>query len=160
MPSAEKSEYTIREARPADLDIIIRHRRNMFAEMGYRQDARFTSALEASRRHFGEQLERGTYRGWFIENTAGQIVAGGGLFILEYPPSPRDPSPRRPLIVNMYTEPACRRRGLARRLMETMIAWCREQGFGSIMLHASAEGRPLYASLGFQPANEMRLMVR
>jgi hypothetical protein len=38
-----------------------------------------------------------------------------------------------------------------------MIAWCREQGYKTVALHASDEGRPLYESLGFQPTNEMRL---
>ncbi len=41
----------------------------------------------------------------------------------------------------MYTEPSHRRGGLARRLMEEMIGWC----------------RALYASLGFTPTNEMSL---
>jgi GNAT superfamily N-acetyltransferase len=61
------------------------------------------------------------------------------------------------MILNMFTEPTFRRRGLARMLMQTMIAWCREQGYKTVALHASDEGRPLYESLGFQPTNEMRL---
>jgi len=56
----------------------------------------------------------------------------------------------------MYTEPEHRRRGLARRLMEAMIGWCREEGYASLFLHASDEGRALYAALGFSPTNEMR----
>ena len=49
----------------------------------------------------------------------------------------------------MYTEPEHRRRGLARRLMAEMIAWCRAAGLGSVSLHASDAGRPLYEALGF-----------
>jgi hypothetical protein len=41
--------------------------------------------------------------------------------------------------------------------MKVMIAWCRENGFTSVGLHASEEGRPLYEQLSFQPTNEMRL---
>ncbi len=160
MTADETKRFTIREGLPGDLDTIMRHRRNMFADMGYPQDARFDAALDASRPYFEEQLRRGAYRAWFAENESHEIVAGGGLFVLEYPSSPRDPSPRRPLIVNMYTEPAYRRNGLARQLMRIMIDWCRAQGFGSIMLHASADGRPLYESLGFVQTNEMRLILR
>jgi GNAT superfamily N-acetyltransferase len=50
-----------------------------------------------------------------------------------------------------------RRKGVARELMKVMIAWCRENGFTSVGLHASEEGRPLYEQLSFQPTNEMRL---
>jgi hypothetical protein len=41
-----------------------------------------------------------------------------------------------------------------------MTQWLKEQGFGSVVLHASDEGRPLYESLGFQPTNEMRLSLK
>jgi hypothetical protein len=33
--------------------------------------------------------------------------------------------------------------------METIHAWCLENGLTSALLNASAEGRPLYESLGY-----------
>ena len=60
----------------------------------------------------------------------------------------------------MYTEPAARRRGLAKRLLQVMTDWCREHGFSNVSLHASDAGRPLYESFGFRPTNEMRLKLR
>ena len=60
----------------------------------------------------------------------------------------------------MYTEPDFRRQGLARRVLETMLAWCREQEIVRVYLHASDEGRPLYESLGFEATNEMKLMLK
>jgi len=62
-------------------------------------------------------------------------------------------------ILNMYTEPAFRRQGSARQILETVIVWCRDEGFRSVYLHASGAGRPLYELLGFEP-NEMRLVVK
>jgi len=59
----------------------------------------------------------------------------------------------------MYTEPEYRRQGLARRLMEAMVAWCRAERMTSVYLHASDDGRALYESLGFTPTNEMRLVL-
>ena len=59
----------------------------------------------------------------------------------------------------MFTDAAHRRRGLARRLMETMLEWCRAEGMRFLYLHASDDGRPLYESLGFTPTNEMRLAL-
>lgn len=44
--------------------------------------------------------------------------------------------------------------------MQTMIDWCRHEGFTHVSLHASADGRSLYESLGFEPSNEMRLNLR
>ena len=156
----QRGGFTIREATVADLDLVLHHRRSMFFDMGYRDEAVLSAMLSTSRPFFSERLADGRYRAWFVESPSGDVVAGGGLIIFDYHSSPRDPHPRKPVIVNMYTNPAYRRKGFARTLMETMIAWCRTQGFGSILLHASKDGRPLYEQLGFEPTNEMRLMLR
>ena len=59
-------------------------------------------------------------------------------------------------MLNVFTERAWRRRGLAKLLMEHVIAGARTAGVTTLVLHASAEGRPLYEALGFSPTNEMR----
>jgi GNAT superfamily N-acetyltransferase len=61
-----------------------------------------------------------------------------------------------PLIVNVYTEPTWRGRGIARALMQALMDWADTAGCDRVLLHASDAGRPLYQSLGFAPTNEMR----
>ncbi len=158
--AADTSDLSIRTATEADIETILRHRRDMFLDMGYPDNDALARAMALSRSFIADRLAQGNYHGWFVVTPAGEVVAGGGLYFSEPAPSPRDPSPKRPIIVNMYTERPYRRRGLARRLMEVMIAWCRNQGFGSILLQASSEGRPLYEKLGFKQTNEMRMMLR
>ena len=85
--------------------------------------------------------------------------SGGGVLILPFQPGPRDPRPERPWIVNVFTEPDYRGKGLARVLMAEMVEWCRAQGFTVVSLHASDAGRPIYAGMGFLPTNEMRLRL-
>ena len=150
---------TIRQATPADLDVVMRHRRSMFADMGDRDRPALDAMDASSRPLFARALADGSYRGWLAQEHDGRVVAGGGIILLPYHSSPRDPSPQRAWIVNMYTEPEHRRQGLARRLMDEMIAWCRGRRMTTVYLHASDEGRPLYESLGFTPTNEMRLRL-
>jgi len=150
---------TIRAATPADLDVVMRHRRSMFADMGNRERVDLDAMDASSRPLFARALGEGSYRGWLAQEHDGRVVAGGGIILLPYHSSPRDPSPQRAWIVNMYTEPEHRRQGLARRLMDEMIAWCRGRRMTTVYLHASDEGRPLYESLGFTPTNEMRLRL-
>lgn len=57
----------------------------------------------------------------------------------------------------MWTEPAHRRQGLGSRVLDAMLAWSRANGIRRLTLHASADGRPLYAKYGFKQTNEMRL---
>jgi GNAT superfamily N-acetyltransferase len=127
--------------------------------MGYRDEAQLDAMQGVSAPFFEAGLRDGTYRGFFATDETGRIVAGGGVVLLAYQPHPLDPRPRRAFVVNLYTEPEHRRRGLARRLMEAMIEWCRGEGYATLSLHASDEGRALYESLGFVPTNEMRLTL-
>lgn len=148
----------IRQATVADVDIIVHHRRSMFADMGYGDEAARDAMATAARPFTEAALRDGSYRGWLVEDED-RVVAGGGLTIAGFQPTPLDPKPRRAWVLNMYTEQAYRRRGLAGELLQSMIGWCREQGFRSVSLHASDAGRPLYELLGFGPTNEMRLVL-
>ena len=152
--------YSFREAGAGDIETILEQRRRMFTDMGYPADSVLDDAVAASREFFGAWMADGRYRAWLVETPGGEIVAGGGVLVTAHLPSPRDPNPLRPLIVNVYTAPAYRRRGIARRLLEIMLAWCRGQGFGSVTLYASPDGKPLYEAAGFATTNEMRLMLR
>jgi GNAT superfamily N-acetyltransferase len=153
-------EITLREAGPADLAVIVHHRRAMFEDMGQKDDAALEAMERSSRPFFAQALAEGWYRAWLAQNAGGEVVAGGGILILPWPSHPRDSQTRRPMIVNVYTEPAYRRLGLARRLMVAMLDWLRQEGYGTVTLHASDYGRSLYESLGFQATNEMRLQLK
>lgn len=148
----------LRPAGPGDLDIILRHRREMFREMGG-DYARGLEAFEpASRSYFECALRDGSYYGVFGE-VDGTTVAGGGVVIAPWPGSPLNFDPRRAWILNVYVEPEHRGQGYARAVMASLIEWCRSQGFRCVSLHSSEEGRALYHKLGFRNTNEMRLVL-
>jgi GNAT superfamily N-acetyltransferase len=147
----------IRPAGIDDLAIILHHRTEMFREMGFTDAAALNDVAETAAAYFGKALPDGSYRAWLVENEDGQIVGGGGLLIAGWPGFPGEKQSRRVWILNMYTAPAHRRQGIARRVVETIVEWCRTEGFTVIALHASKAGRPLYESFGFQPTSEMRL---
>ena len=62
-------------------------------------------------------------------------------------------------MLNVYTEPAHRRNGVARAIMAAIMDSSREQRLARLVLHASKEGRPLYEDLGFEDSNEMRIKL-
>lgn len=153
-------EIRVREAGAEDLKHIVHHRRAMFEEMGFRDSGVLDRVEEFSREYFSEALRTGAYRGWLAEELKGQIVGGGGIVIAAWPGYPGENRAERAWILNMYTEPGARRCGVAKRLLETMIEWCRTRGFSAVSLHASSAGRPLYETVGFQQTNEMVLKLR
>jgi len=106
-----------------------------------------------------EKMSAGEYLGWFAMAEDGSVAAGAGLWLMDWPPHMVGPGSRRGNILNVYTRPEFRRQGLARRLIETAIDWCRANGVRTVILYASDEGRPLYRALGFEASNEMRMTM-
>ncbi len=153
-------DIKIRTATPEDCAVILHHRRRMFEDMEEGSADDLDRMVEATAPWLDRALAEGSYRGWLAENPGGKVVAGGGVLVSSWPAGPRDHYARRALIINVYTEPEFRRQGLARRLMLLMIQWLKDQAFSSVSLHASAAGRPLYDTLGFQSTNEMRLRLQ
>jgi len=49
----------------------------------------------------------------------------------------------------LATAPEHRRNGLGREVCAAAVAWLRDRGCATVLLYATNEGRPLYASLGF-----------
>ena len=147
--------FTLRNANVGDIDVLVYHRYAMWRDM--RLSASVLEAVETpARAYFTAALPTGGYVGWLAE-ADGKVVGGGGVVISAWPGLAGSTLPNRAMILNMFVEPDYRRRGIARALMLAMIEWCKAQGFSSVGLHASEEGRPLYESLRFQPTNEMRL---
>lgn len=120
-----------------------------------------TASLEeveaATRVRLASQLASGEYSGWLVEHQ-GLVVAGAGVLLHQYYPSAANPLGRpTAYILNVFTEPEHRRRGLAKRVLEAILAWCRANDIPRASLHASAAGRPVYQQLGFTTTNELRL---
>jgi len=148
--------YAIRMATGADADVIAYHRVAMFRDMGILRDEEMPSIEAVTRTYLAEALPRREYVGFMVE-ADGSVVAGGGLFVRRLLPRPGWPTGGdEAYVLNVYTEPAHRRRGLARALMEAIMAWCDARGMSRVTLHASDDGRPLYETLGFLQTNEMR----
>src|SRR5262249_15846536 len=152
-PSAEYNSqavaprYAVRPATLADADTLVRHRLAMFADMGLEYDA---PALDASfRAWLADLVPQGVYRPWLVGTADGEVPAGGGMTLIPWPPGPRYPGERLAFVYNVYTEPAHRRLGLGRMLMEAIHTWCRANGVRSVALNASRDGRRLYETLGY-----------
>ena len=149
--------FVIRPAVIEEAAIVAAQRRAMFFDMGYRKG--LDAMVEAFVPWVIEKMSAGEYLGWFAIAEDGAIAAGAGLWLMDWPPHMIGPGSRRGNILNVYTDPAYRRQGLARRLTETAMDWCRANGIATVILHASDQGRELYRSLGFEPTNEMRRVL-
>jgi GNAT superfamily N-acetyltransferase len=142
----------VRPATAGDLEIIVGHRVAMFRDIGHTEDV-LAQVEIVSRDLLRPALEDGSYHSVLAEVEDNGVVGGAGVLILPWPGH----QPHRAWIQNVYVQPEFRRRGIAREMMQTLLAWCRAKGLDSVSLHASDEGLPLYLQLGFLPTNEMWL---
>jgi GNAT superfamily N-acetyltransferase len=134
----------------------------MFRDMGQvPTDALASTLLQTSTIALADLLRADAYVGWFAVDDGGRVLAGAGVNIQRQLPRISHDGLRVvtepiPVVVNVYTEPDCRGRGIARALMTALMEWAASHGYDRLVLHASGAGRPLYVSLGFIPTNEMR----
>lgn len=139
----------------ADAPLITRHRRLMFVDAGRRDDQVLRVMAQAHEPWVAKMIADGRYIGWLTEED-GNVVAGAGLLLLDWPPHPLDPrSTTRGYLLNVYVEPQYRRRHLASNLIELALAEARVRGIRVVALHSTEEGRRLYEANGFRPTNEM-----
>jgi GNAT superfamily N-acetyltransferase len=139
-------DYRLREATLDDLDVLVHHRIAMFQDMAVPLDA--AAVAGAFRPWLREMMQQGHYRAWVVESDS-QVISGGGITIVPWPPGPQYLGGRLAFVYNVYTEPDHRRRGLGKMIMEAIHAWCREERIGSLALNASRFGQPMYEALGY-----------
>jgi GNAT superfamily N-acetyltransferase len=155
MSSDTEQPILCREATVADIPALAELRWQMEVE---RHGAQFPLEVytEAFDRAMRADMERGSGRAWVAESD-GALIACVVLMWSPTPPHFEHMSRRRGFVSSVYTCPEYRRRGIGRRLMQTLIAASREMNITRLVLWASDMGRPLYEELGFIPSHGMEL---
>lgn len=99
---------------------------------------------------FRRSLESSDWQTWVAEAPGGPApIAVGTMALWQRPPYPGNLAGLDTYLLNMYTVPAFRHRGAARGIANAALAWARQRGAPKVVLHATADGRALYRSLGF-----------
>ena len=86
------------------------------------------------------------------------IVGTGGVSFFQVMPTYNNPSGYKAYIMNMYTNPMYRRKGIAYKVLDMLVGDIKNRGITSISLEATDMGRMLYEKYGFTKMNnEMEL---
>ena len=151
---SESSGLQCRPLGPDDAETIALHRQTMFLEAG--EDAEKLCVMtEHFRPWLKERLDDGRYYGFALCD-ADQAVATIGLMSIDWPPHPAHPTlDKRGYVLNVFVEPAYRRRGLASTLMQLAEAEFARRGISFAVLHATQVGKPVYKQIGWMGTSEM-----
>ena len=115
----------IRRATVDDIAVVARHRAAMFLEMGQLHRSGVAPMVEETMTYLRDAVPRGEYVGWLACTADRLVVAGAGAQCRRVLPFARPGLTgaeavgfgRQAIVLNVYTEPAFRRHGLARALM-------------------------------------------
>jgi len=140
----------VRRVGPSDVPAWARLRVALMVEEGLLAGAPDAGALTpAVTAWMRERIEAPMF-GVFVAELDGRVVGSGGITVYDSPPGP-GLATREAYIMSMYTEPAWRGRGVARTVLAALLDFARAAGgVGRVWLRASAMGRPLYLSAGFE----------
>ncbi|MEK5186753.1 GNAT family N-acetyltransferase [Solibacillus sp. FSL R5-0449] len=135
-----------RLATTEDMEILIDLRKRLLVEEGQTVSSNIDEQL---RSFFDKQLNSNQFVQWIIEEEK-RAIATGGIQFISFPPSYSNPTGIRGYILNMYTVPESRGRGLAKQLVERLLAEAQERNVHHIFLISSPMGKPLYKKIGFK----------
>ncbi|MBR3311737.1 MAG: GNAT family N-acetyltransferase [Solobacterium sp.] len=79
-----------------------------------------------------------------------EVLSTAFLLVSEKPASPSFPNGRTGTILSVYTRPAYRGKGLARRVMEALVRDAENMDLCLLELKATEDGYSLYQKLGFK----------
>jgi GNAT superfamily N-acetyltransferase len=148
--------FETRLATVEDAELIAQQRRNMFVDAGQADNAELQPMMENFVRWVRPKLEDGSYVGW-LTSEGGRVVAGAGMWLMDFPPHWMDEGSVRAYLLNFYVDPEVRGRGLAGQLLKLAVDESDRRGIEVVTLHASKFGRPIYERFGFEATNEMML---
>ena len=137
---------TYRKLTEKDLETFISMRITQLREEGATEDLDLRPSLVD---YYHRHMADGTFVSWLALD-GGRIVGTSGMSFVEKPPYFGCPSGRIGLLSSMYTDPAYRRRGIAKELLARVVNEARDYGYGSVQITASDMGVLLYTDFGFR----------
>lgn len=130
-------------------DILIELRIRQLREEGAKEEIDLVPAL---RDFYERNFANKSFRVWIAVHK-NKVIGTCGLSIVEKPPYFSCTTGKIALLSSVYVEPKFRRRGIAKRLVETAVRYAEWQKCGAIHITASNDGVKLYNTLGFEHNN-------
>lgn len=129
-----------------DLEWIIDLRKQLLIEEGQIVSFNIDEELKT---FFENQLTSHQYVQWLVEED-NNVIATGAIQFISFPPSYFNPTGIRGYILNMYTHPDYRGKGIAKQLVNQLLKEAQRRKVQHIFLISSEMGKPLYKKIGFK----------
>lgn len=138
-----------RKADVSDIDILTSTRIEVLrAANRLSDDVDMDNVRVASYEYYRKALNDNSHTAYLVLDDD-VFVGAGAISYYQVMPTYHNPSGIKGYIMNMYTKPDYRRKGIAFRTLELLVEDARYRGVSAISLEATEMGRPLYEKFGF-----------
>lgn len=149
-----KIKLTYKFAGIDDLDILTATRVQVLRAANKLPDSADMSLVEKeSCAYYKKALSDGSHIALLVFDEE-KFVGAGGVSFFTVMPTYHNPSGQKAYIMNMYTDPAYRRQGIAFHTLDLLVKETQKRGITHISLEATKTGRPLYEKYGFVGMND------
>ena len=98
--------------------------------------------------YYTSAMENGRHTAYLVFD-GNLFIGAGGISYYTVMPTFHNPSGEKAYIMNMYTKPDYRRKGIATKTLDLLVRDAKEHGVTAISLEATDIGRKLYEKYGF-----------
>ena len=103
--------------------------------------------------YYKDALEHGTHTAYLVFDDE-MFVGAGGISYFKVMPTYHNKTGNKAYIMNMYTRPEHRRKGIAYKTLDILVRASKDRGITVISLEATEAGKPLYEKFGFVKMND------
>ena len=145
----ESQEYIIREIVSKDIPVLVTFRLLYLTELQGEALVKNNSGLQKRmENYFQKALGRNRFFGFLGQNEK-EFLSFGAMIIKEIPGDFNNPTYLEGDILNMYTIPKARKKGISSAIFERLIEEANNRGISKVALHASRDGENIYRKFGF-----------
>ena len=162
MGDTQARPVAVRRAAAADAAALTRLRELMLSDMGMLAAGAGHGWRDKAEAWFAGRLgDKDDFAAFVIDDPDLGVVSCAAGVCDRHAPGPGNPGGVQGLVFNMSTDPRYRRRGYARACLDALLAWFRDETEARVInLNATADGTPLYRSLGFTEPRHPALQLR
>ena len=145
----EKSKIKIHPVGKNEIPILVRYRLRYLTELQGKSSTLNEDKLKQElQSYFEKKLEENLFFA-FVAKWGEVILGFGAMIIKEIPGDYSRSTYLEGDILNMYTVPEARKKGISTAILEMLVEEAKRKNISKIALHASKDGESMYRNFGF-----------
>lgn len=144
------AEVIIKKVEDTDISIMTEHRIDYLSQLQGERSMEYKLTLKKElEEYFRKSLQDGSFFA-LMAVYEGKALAFGGMVIKKIPGDFNRASYLEGDILNMYTIPEARRKGISSLILKALLNEAKRMGITKVALHTSKDGEKLYRKFGFE----------